>query len=114
MIDLINKEIITFLSSIDIENTQAIKDKYTTSISEDLNKGHITTNVCMVAGSILKSNPKELAEKLKKKLIQLQCFEDVVSAGPGFINIFLKRKDFVSSFALESKIFLCISRRSGE
>ncbi len=96
MIDLINKEIITFLSSIDIENTQAIKDKYTTSISEDLNKGHITTNVCMVAGSILKSNPKELAEKLKKKLIQLQCFEDVVSAGPGFINIFLKRKDFVS------------------
>lgn len=96
MIDLINKEIIRFLSSIDIENTQAIKDKYTTSISEDLNKGHITTNVCMVAGSILKSNPKELAEKLKKKLIQLQCFEDVVSAGPGFINIFLKRKDFVS------------------
>ena len=96
MIDLINKEIITFLSSIDIKNTQAIKDKYTTSISEDLNKGHITTNVCMVAGSILKSNPKELAEKLKKKLIQLQCFEDVVSAGPGFINIFLKRKDFVS------------------
>ena len=96
MIDLINKEIIKFLSSIDIENTQEIKDKYTTSISEDLNKGHITTNVCMVAGSILKSNPKELAEKLKKKLIQLQCFEDVVSAGPGFINIFLKRKDFVS------------------
>ena len=96
MIDLINKEIIRFLSSIDIENTQAIKDKYTTSISEDLNKGHITTNVCMVAGSILKSNPKELAEILKKKLIQLQCFEDVVSAGPGFINIFLKRKDFVS------------------
>ena len=95
MIDVINKEIKKFLSSID--NNKAVLDKYTTSISDDLNKGHITTNVCMVAASVLKANPIELANNLKEKLKSIDCFEDVQSAGPGFINIFLKRKDFVST-----------------
>ena len=97
MIDVINKEIKIFLSSIDNnENIKAVLDKYTTSISDDLKKGHITTNVCMVAASVLKANPIELANNLKEKLKSIDCFEDVQSAGPGFINIFLKRKDFVS------------------
>jgi len=98
LIDVINKEIKIFLSSIDNnENIKAVLDKYTTSISDDLNKGHITTNVCMVAASVLKANPIELANNLKEKLKSIDCFEDVQSAGPGFINIFLKRKDFVST-----------------
>jgi len=98
LIDVINKEIKIFLSSIDNnENIKAVLDKYTTSISDDLNKGHITTNVCMVAASVLKANPIELANNLKEKLNSIDCFEDVQSAGPGFINIFLKRKDFVST-----------------
>ena len=98
MIDVINKEIKKFLSSIDNnKNIKAVLDKYTTSISDDLNKGHITTNVCMVAASVLKANPIELANNLKEELKSINCFEDVQSAGPGFINIFLKRKDFVST-----------------
>jgi len=98
LIDVINKEIKKFLSSIDNnKNIKAVLDKYTTSISDDLNKGHITTNVCMVAASVLKANPIELANNLKEELKSINCFEDVQSAGPGFINIFLKRKDFVST-----------------
>ena len=98
MIDVINKEIKKFLSSIDNnKNIKAVLDKYTISISDDLNKGHITTNVCMVAASVLKANPIELANNLKEELKSINCFEDVQSAGPGFINIFLKRKDFVST-----------------
>ena len=98
MIDVINKEIKKFLSSIDNnKNIKAVLEKYTTSISDDLNKGHITTNVCMVAASVLKANPIELANNLKEKLKSINCFEDVQSAAPGFINIFLKREDFVST-----------------
>ena len=52
MIDIINKEIEEFLLSVDNDkkNIQTILEKSTTSITDDLNKGHLTTNVCMVAG----------------------------------------------------------------
>ena len=106
MIDIINKEIKEFLLSVDNDkkNIQAILEKSTTSITDDLNKGHLTTNVCMVAASTLKSKPNELANNLKEKLIKLDFFEDVQSAGPGFINIFLKRNDFVSTINVINKM----------
>ena len=99
MINLINKEIDSFLSSIDgIEKNSLpiVNDKFSTTISENLKNGHITTNVCMVAASILNLNPKELAKKLEKKLSKLNKFKKIEIAGPGFINIFLYRKDFIS------------------
>ena len=106
MIDIINKEIEEFLLSVnnDKKNIQTILEKSTTSITDDLNKGHLTTNVCMVAASTLKYKPNELANNLKEKLIKLGFFEDVQSAGPGFINIFLKRNDFVSTINIINKM----------
>ena len=100
MINLINKEIKLFISSIDgIEKDSVgeICEKFKTSISESLKNGHITTNVCMIAGSILKSNPKKLATDLHKRISDLKIFENVDIAGPGFINITLKRQDFLST-----------------
>ena len=100
MIGLIDKEIDSFLLSlVDAANEDKIKkiiDKYSTTITENLNNGHITTNVCMVAASMLKLNPNELASKLVEKLNLLDLFQAVEAAGPGFINITLHRKDFVS------------------
>ncbi len=99
MIDLINKEIDSFLSSIssiEKNSLSTINKKFSTSISDDLKNGHLTTNVCMVAASILNLNPKELAKELEKKLDKLNKFRKVEMAGPGFINIHLDRKDFVS------------------
>ena len=100
MINIINKEIKLFISSIDgIEKDSVgeICEKFKTSISESLKNGHITTNVCMIAGSILKSNPKKLAIDLHKRISDLKIFENVDIAGPGFINITLKRQDFLST-----------------
>jgi arginyl-tRNA synthetase len=51
----------------------------------------------MIAASQLKRNPKELANELQKELANSNKFEKVESAGPGFINITLKREDFVST-----------------
>ena len=99
MIETINHKIKLFISninSIEKDSIQAILNKSSTSISEDLNKGHLTTNVCMVAASILKINPIELAKKLEKTLREIDLFKDVQAAGPGFINIILHKKDFVS------------------
>ena len=100
MIEVIDKEIKKFLSSVDNinkENLDAILQKFSITISDDLNKGHLTTNVCMIAASILKANPNELATSLKNKLQGIGAFEDVQAAGPGFINITLYRKDFTST-----------------
>ena len=99
MINIVDKEIKSFLLSINgiDENTiSIINKKYSTAISDDLNNGHLTTNVCMVAASILNLNPKELAKDLEAKLNKLNKFQEIKVAGPGFINISLHRKDFVS------------------
>ena len=87
-----------FLSSIinNKKNIDSIMEKCTTSITDDLNKGHLTTNVCMVTASILKINPKKLAEELKTRLQKINKFDNVEVAGPGFINISLKRENFAS------------------
>ena len=99
MIDIINKEIKSFLSSIDgmEENVLSIiNQKYSTTISDDLKNGHLTSNICMVAASILNLNPKDLAKELEEKLKKLNKFQEIKVAGPGFINISLNRKDFIS------------------
>ena len=105
MIDEINKEIEKFLSSIvnNKKNINSIIKKCSTSISDDLKKGHITSNVCMVAASILKLNPKNLAEDLKTRLEKIDKFDNVEVAGPGFINISLNRENFVSTIELINK-----------
>jgi len=105
LIDEINKEIEKFLSSIvnNKKNINSIIKKCSTSISDDLKKGHITSNVCMVAASILKLNPKNLAEDLKTRLEKIDKFANVEVAGPGFVNISLNREDFVSTIEFINK-----------
>jgi len=105
LIDEINKEIEKFLSSIvnNKKNISSIIKKSSTSISDDLKKGHITSNVCMVAASILKLNPKNLAEDLKTRLEKIDKFDNVEVAGPGFVNISLNREDFVSTIEFINK-----------
>ena len=100
MIDLINNEIANFIDSIesvDEDSLNKIRNRYASSITEDLKNGHYTSNVCMVLASNLKLNPKELSTTLVEKLNNLNIFEKVESAGPGFINITLKREDFLST-----------------
>jgi arginyl-tRNA synthetase len=100
MIALLDKEIKNFLASIPLiekKELKQIRKKYSSTVTDDLSKGHLTTNVCMIAASQLKRNPKDLANKLQKELLNSNKFEKVESAGPGFINITLKREDFVST-----------------
>ena len=100
MIEIINREIELFLSSlndIDEEMLKTILQKSKISITEDLSKGHLTTNVCMVTGSILKKNSNELTSRLKDQLEGIKLFKKIKVAGPGFINITLFRKDFIAT-----------------
>ena len=99
MIEVLNEEVNKFLLSLpNIEKNalSQIKKRYSSTITDDLSKGHITSNVCMIAASQLKRNPKELAGDLQKELSDSNKFEKVEAAGPGFINITLKRENFIS------------------
>ena len=99
MISPLNKEITIFLNSIEgcsKKSIEIINEKYSSTITDDLSNGHITSNVCMVAASVLKLNPKELSVQLATQLNSLNIYEKVEAAGPGFVNITLKRNDFLS------------------
>ena len=100
MIDILNEEISKFLSSFlntEDEKLSLIEKKCSSTITDDLDKGHITSNVCMIAGSILKKNPKEIADALVEWLKKTDNFHEIESAGPGFINVTLKRSDFIAT-----------------
>ena len=100
MIDTLNEEISKFLSSFlntEDEKLSLIEKKCSSTITDDLDKGHITSNVCMIAGSILKKNPEEIADALVEWLKKTNNFHEIESAGPGFINVTLKRSDFVAT-----------------
>ena len=98
MIPIINEQINNFLISLPAvseDQVELINKKSATTVTDDLKKGHVTSNVCMIAASILKRNPRDLADELVSKLKDSNAFEKVESAGPGFINITFKREDFV-------------------
>jgi len=64
-------------------------------IPGDLSKGDLTTNVAMTTFVKVKS-PMELAEEIKKKLLEdkelSSKFEKIEVIPPGFINFFLKEE----------------------
>lgn len=65
----------------------------------DFNNGDYSTNIAMVCAKKLKTNPRELAEKIKIELEKdlLKEIEKVEVAGAGFINFYLSREFFVES-----------------
>ena len=103
MIERLNAEILSFLSNLEGVNEKSLEvidKKSTTSITDDLKNGHLTSNICMIVASQLKLNPKKLSSDLADKLDSLKIFEKVESAGPGFINVTLKREDFLSTLRI--------------
>ena len=85
---LINKRL-TDLGIEDQSTNQIIKNSKL-SFSDNLDKGHLTTNIAMVGAGVAKKNPREIAEFIKKSLLEDQSINKIEIAGPGFINIFLE------------------------
>lgn len=73
------------------------------NISDDIAKGHWTTNLCLIAGNMSKQNPKDIANDLKEHLIQIKIIEKIVVAGPGFVNIFLTQEEFLKQITQLTK-----------
>ena len=90
---LINKRL-SDLGLEDQSTNQIIKNSKL-SFSDNLDKGHLTTNIAMVGAGLAKKNPIEIAEFIKKSLLEDQSINKIEIAGPGFINIFLEQEIFL-------------------
>ena len=68
------------------------------SVSDNLSNGHFSSNVCMIAASFLNKKPIEISHAFQEGLQKLNFVKDVKTAGPGFLNIFLKQSCFLDNF----------------
>ena len=63
----------------------------------DPSHGDFTTNVALSASKKLDKNPLDLAAKIRTELGSLSQIEKVEVAGPGFINLFLKKENLIEN-----------------
>ena len=78
--------------------------KHKLNLSDSLDKGHWTTNLCLIASNIAKKNPKELAAQLALSLEGIEGIQKIEVAGPGFVNIFLTQSAFLQQAEVGMKL----------
>jgi arginyl-tRNA synthetase len=88
--DFINNEL-----SLHADQRKTLFNKHKLNLTDSLQKGHWTTNLCLVASNLAKKNPRDIASALISKLEGQPEISKVELAGPGFINIFLTREAFL-------------------
>ena len=77
------------------DQKKVVSNKHKLTLSDSLDKGHWTTNLCLIAANLANKSPRDLAESLSKKLEALPAVISVEVAGPGFVNIFLNQSNFL-------------------
>ena len=87
-----------------LKNLEIEKIDFVVEHPEDLKNGDYSTNVAMVCAKNLKTNSKELAEKIVASLLTLHkgevgrgYIQEIQVAGAGFINFYLSREFFANS-----------------
>ena len=96
IIDSLNDHIEKGLK-LSIDQKKILQKKHKLSLSDSLDKGHWTTNLCLIASNFAKKSPKELAKNLSSILQNLEGVKKIEIAGPGFLNIFLTQKGIFKS-----------------
>ena len=82
--------------SFDSDQKRILLRKHKLTLTDSLQKGHWTTNLCLIASNLAKKNPRDIASALIPRLESLPGVATIELAGPGFINIFLQREIFLN------------------
>ncbi|MFC1743073.1 arginine--tRNA ligase [Candidatus Riflebacteria bacterium] len=64
-----------------------LEDFVDISVPRDSSHGHFACSVAMKLARVLKQNPREIASKIADSIGELEYFQKVEVAGPGFINL---------------------------
>ncbi len=89
LIDFIENDL-----SFGADQKKTLLNKHKLALTDSLEKGHWTTNLCLIASNLAKKNPRDIASSLIPRLKNHPEIAKVEVAGPGFINIFLTREAF--------------------
>ena len=81
---------------LDSDQKKTLLKKQKLTLSDSLKKGHWTSNLCLIASNLSNKNPHDIASTLIPILESQSGIAKVELAGPGFINIFLTRKAFLT------------------
>ena len=98
MYNQISSALSNFIESdlaLDVDQKKVLLSKHKLALSDSLQKGHWTTNLCLIASNLAKKNPQEIAANLSSAIESLPGVLRVEVAGPGFVNIFLTHKAFL-------------------
>ena len=82
--------------SLNSDQKKTLLKKQKLTLGDTLQKGHWTTNLCLIASNLAKKNPQDIASALIPILESKSEIAKVELAGPGFINIFLTREAFLN------------------
>lgn len=90
---LINREIANILEKT-AKNLYPDKEIKAIEVSVSTNEkfGDFQSNFAMMNSKIIGDNPRNIASKIQDNLIENNIIDKIEIAGPGFINIFLKRE----------------------
>ena len=102
--------------SLDLGKDQAslLASKHKLSLSDSLDKGHWTTNLCLIASNIAKKNPKDLAATLAVSIEAIDGVQKVEVAGPGFVNIFLTQQAFLQQIDQGIKVIPALGKLTNQ
>jgi arginyl-tRNA synthetase len=75
-------------------------DGFVVEHPENISHGDYSTNVAMIVAKEGKTNPLNVAEKIKDVLEKIEFVEKITVAKPGFINFHLSQSFFVKSLQL--------------
>ncbi len=88
--------------------------KHKLNLSDSLDKGHWTTNLCLIASNIAKKNPKDLAATLAVSIEAIDGVQKVEVAGPGFVNIFLTQQAFLQQIDQGIKVIPALGKLTNQ
>ena len=89
----IEDQLVSIIKDLDFAkpNPKNLLDGLSVEQVKDKKHGDLATNVAMIMSGKLNMPAKEIAEKISKNIQKITNVESVSIAGPGFINIKMKK-----------------------
>ncbi len=87
----------------EIEKVIPAETNFSVAASDNQEHGDYSSNVALVVAKIEGKNPKEVAEKIKSKLLKKTDFQKIIErieiAGPGFLNFFIAHEVLIEKLS---------------